>query len=306
MRKLTLAVIWAALGVLLLAGPAVADDGGLRGDDQIVLTGTLEIPAGTTVDDALIFDGDATVDGTVKGTVIAFRGDVHVTGTVGGDAVALGGRVVVESGASVGGDVVSGKPAEISDGADVRGSITGTSGGLGRLRGVGIGLSRTAFWLAASVSALALGVLMLLFARRGTEASAGTASGSLGAAIGWGLLAFFGLPLAAVIAGVSLVGLPLAIGLVLALGLTYWVGWVVSALAVGRLIVRPPANVFGAFAAGWAILRVLALIPRLGGLVWFAASVWGLGGITVAAVRANRGASSTPTPPVPPLPPIPA
>jgi hypothetical protein len=36
-----------------------------------------------------------------------------------------------------------------------------------------------------------------------------------------------------------------------------------------------------AFPAGWAILRVLALIPILGGLIWFAAVVLGLGALTV-------------------------
>jgi hypothetical protein len=45
-----------------------------------------------------------------------------------------------------------------------------------------------------------------------------------------------------------------------------------------------------AFLAGWAILRVAALIPILGGLVWFAAVVVGLGALAVAIWRA-RGAS---------------
>jgi hypothetical protein len=297
----------AVIGVLVLAGSASAGGVGLHGgDDQIVLTGTLEIPAGTTVDRALIFDGDASIDGSVRGSVVALRGDVHVTGSVGGDAVALGGRVVLEPGAAVGGDVVSGDPAQISDRATVGGNVTRTSQGIGHLRGIGIGLSRAAFWVASSVSALALGILMLLLARRGTEAAARTASGSLGPAIGWGLLAFLGLPVVALIAGITIVGLPLALGLVLALALTYWVGWVVAALAVGRLIVKPPANVFGAFAVGWAILRVLALIPGVGAVMWFAASVWGLGGLAVATVRANREAPGAPTPSVPPMPPMPA
>ena len=44
-----------------------------------------------------------------------------------------------------------------------------------------------------------------------------------------------------------------------------------------------------AFLAGWAILRVVALIPILGGLVWFAAVVFGLGALVVAIWHA-RGA----------------
>jgi hypothetical protein len=43
-----------------------------------------------------------------------------------------------------------------------------------------------------------------------------------------------------------------------------------------------------AFLAGLAILRVLAIIPIVGGIVWFAATVVGLGALLVATWRARR------------------
>ena len=49
-----------------------------------------------------------------------------------------------------------------------------------------------------------------------------------------------------------------------------------------------------AFLVGWAILRVVALIPILGGLVWFAAVVVGLGALAVAIWRARTGSQATP------------
>ena len=58
------------------------------------------------------------------------------------------------------------------------------------------------------------------------------------------------------------------------------------------------------FLVGWAVLRVLALIPFVGGWLWFLGSVWGLGLLAVAIrsrptpVAANAG----PLPPVPPTP----
>jgi hypothetical protein len=48
-----------------------------------------------------------------------------------------------------------------------------------------------------------------------------------------------------------------------------------------------------AFLAGWAILRVVALVPVLGGLVWFAAAVGGPGALAVASWHAR---SATPAP----------
>jgi hypothetical protein len=43
-----------------------------------------------------------------------------------------------------------------------------------------------------------------------------------------------------------------------------------------------------AFLAGLAILRLLAIIPVVGGLVWFAATVVGLGALLIATWRARR------------------
>ena len=43
-----------------------------------------------------------------------------------------------------------------------------------------------------------------------------------------------------------------------------------------------------AFLAGLAILRLLAIIPIVGGIVWFAATSVGLGALLVATWRARR------------------
>jgi hypothetical protein len=49
-----------------------------------------------------------------------------------------------------------------------------------------------------------------------------------------------------------------------------------------------------AFLVGWGILGVLALIPILGGLVWFAAVVFGLGALLVAIWRARTTSRAAP------------
>jgi hypothetical protein len=72
-----------------------------------------------------------------------------------------------------------------------------------------------------------------------------------------------------------------------ALGLIYAVGYGASAWIIGRSILREPTAWILAFLVGWGVLRVLALIPVLGGLVWFAAVVFGLGALLVAIWRAR-------------------
>jgi hypothetical protein len=70
-------------------------------------------------------------------------------------------------------------------------------------------------------------------------------------------------------------------------------GYSAAAWILGRSILRGPTSWVVAFPAGWAILRVVALVPILGGLVWFAAAVVGLGALAVASWHAR---SATPAP----------
>ncbi|MGZ8597453.1 MAG: hypothetical protein ACXWXB_04580, partial [Actinomycetota bacterium] len=123
-----------------------------------------------------------------------------------------------------------------------------------------------------------------------------------GATIGFGVGAFFLLPIAAVLLLVIVVAIPLGVFLMLAFALLYTVGYVAGAHVLGRRLMAPPKSRFVAFLAGWAILRAIALIPFLGGLTWMVAAIVGLGALWVAA----RGSATAPgTPDAPSLPPMP-
>ena len=102
-----------------------------------------------------------------------------------------------------------------------------------------------------------------------------------------------GAPLAAVVAIVTLVGIPFGVGLLLALAFVYAVGYVWAAWAVGRALIRPSRHGrrprrYPAFLAGWAILRAVGFIPIVGAITWFAAALFGLGLMAVATWRARR------------------
>ena len=306
--RIVVVALAAVAAVPLLAGPLAAQTGDPQEDHPsfVVLTGRLDVAEGDVFQDAVIFDGDASVAGEVVDSVVAFNGDVSVSGTVNGDVVALSGRVTVVSGAQVDGDVVSQETAEVAEGATVGGEVR--SGGLPTDFDFGeyVAVSRVAIWFATSVSSLVLGLLLLLWAPRAGEAVAATAAGRFGLSIGMGFVAFFGLPVAAVVAMITLVGLPLGIGILLGLGLLFWMGYVTAALSIGRLLIKPPTSRLLAFLGGWAILRVIAIVPGIGGIVWFLVTVFGLGALAVAARAAGRDAPSPETsvavPPPPPMP----
>ena len=286
----------------LAASPASAQDAGSEEDaDQVVLTGRLIVTTEETVDAAVIFNGPALVEGTVREALVVFNGDTEIVGTVRQDVVVFNGDVVVRSGAEIGGDLVTQSTPQIEEGATIRGDQSSV---VTRFNVDEIGFAgRFAWWLGYSISVLILGLLLLAFAPQLFEAVRAAARERLGSSIGWGVGLFFLLPIGSILLLVTVVGIPLGIFLMLALAFIYTLGYVVATVAVGSMILRSSSSRYVVFLVGWAALRVLALIPFVGGWLWFLGSVWGLGLLAVAIrSRPTTEAHAAPLPPVPPTP----
>ena len=256
----------------------------------VVLTGNARVLPDETVDSVVVFDGAAFVEGSVEGSVVAFNAPVDISGTVGDDVVAFNGTVTVRSGAVVSGDIVSRTQPVIEEGATVEGEIRRNVGEL--FRDPFPFLGKLAAWLAVSASTLVWGYLLLLLAPRGADRVADAWRNATGPAVGWGLILLIGLPLLAVLALVTVLAIPFGVGLLLALGFIYATGYTAGCWLVGRLVIKPPGSRAVAFLVGWAILRGLALIPVVAGLVGFIAIVAGLGAVAVAVWRARSDRSA--------------
>ena len=278
MKRLLVALV--LLFTLLSAGPAFAAD---EPDDRIVLSGPVLIDRDETAQDVVVLDGDVVVRGTVRGDIIVVDGDVTIRGNVRGDVVTISGTAMLGRRARIGGDLVyfDDKPV-VSDGAKVSGETNKFDGG--EIAGVG-GAFALGFWLAVSLSLLVLGLLLLLLAPRAGDAIARTRKARWGASIGVGLLAIIVLPILAVVACISILGLPFGIGLLLALFPLYAIAYATAAFAIGRLILKNSR--FPAFIVGLLILRLLALIPIVGGLFGLLAVIFGLGLLFVTLFRAR-------------------
>ena len=302
-RLLGLVLAASSVGILVAPSALAQDEATTSGaEDQVVLTGELLVPDGATVGTAVIFNGDATIEGTATESVVVFNGDVEISGTVGDDVVAFNGHVIVRSGAEVDGDIASRQPAQIEDGATVRGQVKGITRRFD-LEGLGW-VGRYVWWFGYTISTLVLGLVLLLFAP-GLDASlTDVFRRRMGGSFGFGAAIFFLLPIAAVLLLVVVVTIPLGLFLLLALALLYTLGYVAGAHVLGRQLVRPPSSRFLAFLIGWMILRGIGLIPVLGGLAWVLASIAGLGAIVLAA-RGSRPAGVPPAPvaPIPAPPP---
>jgi len=154
-------------------------------------------------------------------------------------------------------------------------------------------------------------VLFLLMPKFAAETI--TAAEFYGGSIGLGVLIFFGVPLAAVIACITVVGIPLGV-----LTLGFWMLMVCSAeIVVGTVVgnwilgrAHDTSGLIGRMALGFVLVRavytVLEQVHVVGLLSGLAIWMWGMGAISLAIYRrlqptiAGGPVSGPYTPPMPP------
>jgi len=256
-------------------------------EDQIVLSGTVEVARGNQVGEVVVLHGSARIDGVALGDVIVLDGGIIIEGQVSGSVIAMDGSVKLGSSAHVGGDVTARGRIAVSEGAVVDGRIRQHAAFTWRTPVSLFG--RFATWLAVSVSTLLLGLAIVFVAPRGVEAAFDAVRSAPWFAAAWAAGLGVGIPILAVVAMASLVALPLGLAVVLALALAAFAGYVMAAYALGRLVWTAPDGRVVAFLVGWGALRLVGLIPFVSGVTFVLAAALGLGAAAVATWRSRSG-----------------
>jgi hypothetical protein len=293
------------LVVFVLAfGPATLGAAGQprEPENQVVLSGTVEVARGREVAEVVVLHGSARIDGVALGDVIVLDGGITVHGQVSGSVIAMDGSVRLGSSAQVGGDVTARGGVVVSEGAVIDGRIRQHAAFTWRAPLSLFG--RFATWLAVTVSTLLLGLAVVFISPRGVEAVYDAARTAPYFAAAWGVGLAVGIPILAVVAMASLVVLPLGLALALALALAAFAGYGFASYALGRLVWTNPERQVVAFLAGWGALRVIGLIPFVSGVTFVLAAAFGLGAAAVATWKARseqgrhrgRRAALPPTP----------
>lgn len=272
------------IGMLMLcwllpaAGAAAAADG--EDGDRIVLVGDVLVDRDETAGDVVVVDGDVTIRGVVSGDVVVVAGDITIRGTVEGDVVAVSGLATLGRRGRIAGDLAYADETPLqTPGSQVGGDVEKFE-----IADASI-FAAIGAWIAITLSMLLLGLVLLLIAPRAGDAvaRAGRERTLVSALVG--LLAFFLLPVIAIGLCVTLIGLPLGIVLLLLILPLYAIGYLTTALVLGSRIVKKGRIL--AFLAGIVILQLLVLIPIVGGLIGFLATLFGLGVLLLALFRAR-------------------
>ena len=273
--------------------------------DAVTVDSTGKVGGGITM-----FGGTLAIDGHLNRDILFFGEEINVNGSVGGGIREKGNMLIVGPNAWVDGPVKfeGNKPAEIAPGAKLASPVEFKQ--MERKRDYRE--SNYYVWRVIWTAAFILFGMVLFLLAPGFARETISSAERYGAPIGLGILVFFGVPLAAIIACITVVGLPLGV-----LTLAFWmlmlccaeivVGAVIGNLILGRA--TDTWGMIGRMALGFVIVRIvytpLAQVHVLGLLAALGIWMWGMGAISLALYQRLQPVITPNMPSGPYAPPIP-
>jgi cytoskeletal protein CcmA (bactofilin family) len=244
------------------------------------------------------------VDGKLGRDILIYSKHLGVSGTVGGGIQAKGSTMSIGSTGEVDGPVrFEGENApEVSSGAKLASQVQYTKWEhKPEYRKSGYYVWRLIWTAALVLFGLVLFVLMPAFAQESVNSAE-----RYGASLGLGVLVFFGVPIAAVIACVTVVGLPIGITSFLLWLMALSIAQMVVGGLVGQWLLGRTSEIWpliGRMAIGLIIVRLAGSIPHVGGWLKFGVILWGIGAISLTLYKRFQPVIASGMPSSPPLPP---
>jgi hypothetical protein len=302
MNRKTRLLILAVITLLVTLAPATVLAQEISGGEEGLLlrvNGPFTISAQDRIDNVIVINDDAVVDGTVTGTLFVINGNAVVSGRVDQDVTVVNGTLTLEPGSTV-------KNVAIVRGTLVRDTGATITGSISETERFGIdprawGIFWAFMWFGTTIAILAAGLVFAAVGGRQLKAAGDTMTGNVGPSLLGVVVAWMLLPVLMVFAVFTVVGIPVGIGYFLfILPVVWFLGYLVAGTQLGRMILRSQRDVRNPYLAailGLLILQIIGLFPVFGGLIAFVAGVVGSGALVVMGWRAWRGPNAEPTPP---------
>jgi hypothetical protein len=227
------------------------------------------------------------VDGHLGRDLAVFADQTIISGTIDGEIRAKGRTMSISSSAQVGGPIhyVGDNPANVASGAKLGSPVEFTKRERKSQYMEGHYYLWRVIWTAAFVL---FGLVLFLLLPKFSEETV-RAGERFGAPVGLGVLVFFAVPIAAVIACITVVGIPLGV-----LSLALWIlglftAEIVVGAVVGNWILGRAADTWGLIGRmtlGFVLVRIvytpLERVHVIGFLVALGIFMWGMGAISLA------------------------
>jgi cytoskeletal protein CcmA (bactofilin family) len=299
-RTLRFLLLATSLLLALVPVAAFAADGSGDGDLLLRINGPITVGPDQTYDNVVVISDNATIEGTLTGSLFVIGGDAIITGRVDTDVTVVSGTLTLASTAQVSNVSVIRGTLQRDAGATVTGDITRSNIAIDWWA---LGIVSAFIWAGVTLAVLLAGAIFAGIAGRSLKTAGDMISRETGPAILAALLIWIALPVAMVMAFFTLVGIPIGLGYFLfVLPVLWFLGYLVTGTLIGRVIVHRTVESERPYLAsviGLLILQVAGLVPWLGGVLGFLAGVIGSGALVLLAWRAWRGPhAAQPAPPV--------
>jgi cytoskeletal protein CcmA (bactofilin family) len=294
-------------------------DGNVRSfNNNLTITGTVGKNV-MSFDEVLNIDSNAkigrsltsfvealSVDGNVGRDALIFFQHANLSGKIDGGIQAHGDTLVIGSSAVIGGPVrfTGNKQVEVSPSAKLASPVEFKQMEHKREYREGKYYVWQVIWAAAFI----LFGIVLFAVMPKFSADAVSSAEHYGASGGLGVLVMFGVPIAAVIACVTVVGLFIGISTFFLWYASLYFAQIIVGAVVGQWLMGRTSELWpliGRMAVGLVIVRLCTTIPHIGGWVKLVAIIWGIGALSLALYRRFQPVIAPNMPSVPFQPPIP-
>jgi hypothetical protein len=297
MRRLLLAVAAAAL-VLGIAAPAViAASPGFDRTDRVLMAfnGDITVPDGQTADTVVVTSGTATIQGDVQ-TLFVFDGTAVLEGARLETVVVTGGTLSIDGATVVTGDVRTLNSTVTRDpAATIGGTVRTMETDLAAAIGV-IAPAVFLFMLGIGLVTLVAGLALAALGARQVRTAETLISKEPLETFLFGLAGLFLIPLVAILAMVTIIGVPLGLAILFMVWpAAAFIGYLVAGIWIGEFVLNrgvvpgPAERPYLAAVAGILILWLISFIPFVGAI----ASLFGFGAVLLVAWRTLRRPSAT-------------
>lgn len=300
MRRVSWALGLFLVLLVLIAMPAVAQDRDGRFDGRVLVSvnGDLTVPSGDDVDVVVVVDGDARIEGTAR-VVTVVSGTVTLAGGTVSTIAIVNGTAQIGAGSTVTGDVLELRSTVVVDpGATVGGQVRSMTSDLAGF-GIAIGVLGVLAWIAFTLVAWAAGLALAAFGARQVRRAEWLISTEPVRTFAAGLAMLVLPPLIAVLLMITVVLLP--VGLVLLLFVwpaLAFLGWLVASTWIGEWILRasgrpaPEQRPYLGVTIGLIVATIASIVPLVGAVI----SLFGMGAVTLAGWRMLRERETTAPP----------
>lgn len=282
-----------AIAFLLFPGVALAQDSTNTDDLLLRIDGPITVSANQQYGNVVVISDNADVAGIVRHELIVVDGDANVTGTVEGNVTVIRGTLTLGSGARVNGDVnLWDSDITRASGATVQGKVNESSFDWS---GWQLFALSAYIWISVTIALIIAGLIFAAVGGRQLMAAGELMVRQTGMSIVTALIVGIGIPILAVIAMATILGIPLGLGLLLFLIPALWFfGYLVAGTKLGAAILRQQTSNHPYLAAtlGILLLQAIGLIPFVGGFIDFLAGIFGTGALVLLGWYAWRGPST--------------